>query len=132
MQSHPVTISVSVSGTPCRLEGRLDHNLLRIGQEAIANAVKHAHCQKISVELQFEPAQFKLLIVDDGCGLTSHPSRSEDSGHYGLMGMRERARKMGGEFSIRRCADGGTQIMVTIPIPRAKRSLPEALDLNPP
>lgn len=132
MQSHPVTITVSVSGSPCRLEGRLDHNLLRIGQEAIANAIKHARCQKISVELLFEAAQFTLLIVDNGCGLTTHPSRSENTGHYGLMGMRERAKKMGGEFSIRRCADGGTQITVTIPISRAQRSLPEILDLNAP
>jgi len=105
---------VQVKGTPRRLAPVTENNLLRIGQEAIANAVRYAQCGRIEVTLVFEESQIELSVRDDGQGFDpDNPPRSE--GGFGLAGMRERAEQMHGEFHVISAPGKGTMVRVVVP-----------------
>lgn len=87
--------------------------LYRIAQEALANAVRHARCTRIRVELLQRPESVELRVTDDGIGINS--SRISDSSSFGLVSMRERAELVGGKVTIRTNPDDGTCIRATIP-----------------
>jgi signal transduction histidine kinase len=113
---HPIRIEVSVLGTPCPLPGRVESHLLRIGQEATTNAVKHADASNIRVELCFEPASVRLRVRDDGRGFDADNATASKGGHFGLLGMRERAEKVGGELAIFSTHEQGTMVEVSVPV----------------
>lgn len=83
----------------------LSHHLLRIGQEAIANALKHAEAKRIAIELSFEAAGVRLRIQDDGRGFDAAQPAPE--GHFGLQGMKRRARRINGQLQIHSQPGGG-------------------------
>ncbi len=106
---------VIVSGTPRRLAGRVENHLLRIGQEAARNAVKHSQASNVKVELHYERDKVRLRICDNGRGFDPCCAASSESGHFGLLGMRERAEKVGGFLTITSEAGQGTSVEVIIP-----------------
>jgi signal transduction histidine kinase len=87
---------------------------LRIAQEAMANAQRHAAATKIEVLLDLTPPLVRLSVTDDGRG--SGPFHRDDVNamHYGVVGMRERARLIGGRFLARSDPGKGTQITVEV------------------
>lgn len=99
-------------GKPRRLAPLIENNLLRIGQEAVSNALKHARARAIDLELSFEASRVRLVIRDDGQGFD--PAADRTGGHFGLRGMRERVKQMSGELTIRRGDKGGTCVEVTV------------------
>lgn len=111
-----VEIQVEVSGTFRPLTDLVEDNLLRIGQEAINNAVKHAAAEHIFVNLVFDARRVRLSVRDDGCGFESKATSNGLSGHFGLVGMRERAEQIGGNLSIHSRNGSGTEIVVDVPI----------------
>ena len=90
-----VVARVTVEGTPRRLDAFDEHHLLRIGLEALTNALKHSGALRIDIVLRFEPDSVELTVRDDGCGLTID-QRDQPAGHFGLHGIRERVDKLGG------------------------------------
>jgi signal transduction histidine kinase len=90
--------------------------LLRIGQEAINNAVRHARARNILVNLRFDATHVQLRVHDDGHGFDYQTSSNGDAKNFGLMGMRERAERMGGSLKIASSADAGTEVLVDVPI----------------
>jgi signal transduction histidine kinase len=115
-----VEISVSERGSSRRLPGVVETHLLRIGQEAICNVVKHAHARQIRVELDYTAgANVRLTICDDGHGFDIDNAPDADIGHFGLVGMRERAEKLGGKLSVRSRIGQGTEIVVEAPVDNA-------------
>jgi len=107
---------VEVNGTFRRLAEFVEGNLLRIGQEAINNAVKHAHAQRILVNLVFDAKRVQLIVRDDGRGFNNLVTRNGNEGHFGLIGMRERAEQLGGTLSIRSTEESGTEVVADVPI----------------
>jgi signal transduction histidine kinase len=107
-----VKIEVSVSSTPIRLPGRIEMNLLRIGQEAVANALKHGHATTIQIELQYNPETVILSVRDDGCGFNS--GQSDSAGHFGMLDMRERAASLGSQLHIESAPGYGTRVAVEV------------------
>lgn len=105
---------VQVSGTFRPLSASLESNLLRIGQEAINNALKHARAQHIFINLNFEQQQVRLSVRDDGCGF-SLPVQ-DSNGHFGLISMRERAQQVGGKLLVNSDIGSGTEIVIEAPI----------------
>ena len=87
-------ISVSVAGEPWPVPAVPVHNLKRVAQEAITNALKHAGASAVRVEVRFEPAAVTVSVSDDGKGFD--PAGPAPAGHFGLVGMRERVRKLAG------------------------------------
>ena len=105
---------VEVNGTFRPLGQVVEGNLLRIGQEAINNAVKHAQAQRILVNLVFDAKRVQLIVRDDGRGF-NHQVNGRD-GHFGLIGMRERAQQIGGTLLIQSNDDSGTEVVADVPI----------------
>jgi signal transduction histidine kinase/ligand-binding sensor domain-containing protein len=105
---------VEVAGLMRPLPVEVETNLLRIGQEAINNAVKHARANRIEVGLNFDTRNVRLSVRDNGSGFD--PNEQIADGHFGLLGMRERAEQIGGVLSIDSAPERGTQIAVEVPL----------------
>jgi len=104
------------TGPVRRLAPQVENDLLRIGQEAITNAIRHARPQEVLVQLEFDARRLKMLVRDDGVGFdVSHPPKSESG--FGLLGMRERIQQLGGEFSLRSRPGEGTEFSIELPVP---------------
>jgi signal transduction histidine kinase len=109
-----VKIVVQSSGTPRKLPALAEHNLLRIAQEALANALKHSGAKRIMVALRYESSKVQLRLNDDGNGFDSLAVGQASNGHFGLLDMRERAEKIGARFSLSSQLGHGTEILLTI------------------
>lgn len=109
-------IRTEVRGRPRRLAPNVENNLLRIGQEAVSNALKHARPRAIELELSFEEARVRLVVTDDGTGFDAAAQGATGS-HFGLRGMRERAAQMNGKLDIGRNPGGGTRLEVSVDSP---------------
>ncbi|HEX4782757.1 MAG TPA: sensor histidine kinase [Candidatus Sulfotelmatobacter sp.] len=112
-------IEFKIHGIPVRLPAPVEMNLLRIGQEAVANAVKHGCAECISIELQYSPVSVCLTVSDDGRGFgVGQPS---PTGHFGLLDMRERAQSMGSQLRVESEPGRGARIAVEVPLHAAER-----------
>jgi len=106
---------VVVTGTPRKLNPTMESNLLRIFREALANAVKHAHARTLDVELRYQPGSLALRVRDDGRGFDLQGLPAAGGGHYGLIGMRERAERIGGRLTLNSRPGEGTEMLVEVP-----------------
>jgi signal transduction histidine kinase len=105
-----VKVDFRVRGTPVRLSGPQEMNLLRIAQEAVANAVKHGHAGAIEVDLRYDPGRVCLSVSDDGQGFAG--ADPPQAGHFGLLDMRERAQALGSRLIVDTQPERGTRISV--------------------
>jgi len=108
----------SVTGRPRQCSGDADVQLLRIAQEAVANAVKHGRGTKIHITLHFDKDGMRLTIVDNGCGFVPEerdpaPAAGE---HLGLLTMRERAARLRGKLALISSPGVGTTIEAAVPL----------------
>jgi len=113
-RSAGVTARVIVEGVPRHLDAFHEHHLLRIGLEALTNALKHSGARQIDVMLHFDPEHVELTVKDDGCGI-AHAADNVPAGHFGLLGIRERVGKLGGVLQLRGAPGAGTQLTVRVP-----------------
>jgi signal transduction histidine kinase/ligand-binding sensor domain-containing protein len=111
-------LEVHVDADSARLPHEMEQNLLRIAQEAVTNALKHAGAGKIWIRLQVEARKLCLCITDDGHGFAHSEVFSGTGGHFGLIGMRERAHRLGGELRLESTPGTGTLIEVMVPLPK--------------
>jgi len=112
-----VELAVTATGTPQRLSGELAGQVLRIAQEAVANALQHALATRIEVRLVFEPDNVLVEIADDGRGFDVSGAPLAEEGHFGITGMAERATNIKADLAIR-SDNAGTRIALKLPIPR--------------
>jgi signal transduction histidine kinase/streptogramin lyase len=110
------SVAVRVDELKEKLPGEVGQNLLRIAQEAVANALKHAKARNISVELERTNHALCLRVKDDGEGFDPSAALSILAGHYGILGMRERAERLGGKFDLESGPGAGTLLEVTVPL----------------
>jgi signal transduction histidine kinase len=108
--------SVQVIGDPRKLNPAVERNLLRIFQEALTNTVKHAHATTVDVELRYGPESLALRVSDNGDGFDLQQLTATGSGHYGLIGMRERAERIGGRLMLNSNPGHGTELLVEVPL----------------
>lgn len=108
-----VGIDYATRGAPARLTEAVEGDLLRIAQEALANALAHAAATQIRVTLAFERGQLRMLITDDGRGFAP---AAVPEGHFGLVGMRERAQRIGATCGIHSTPGQGCSVSVTLPL----------------
>jgi signal transduction histidine kinase len=102
-------------GAPRGVRPDVADHLLRIGQEALTNALRHAGANLIDVGLTFAEAEVKLCVQDDGRGFAV--DSPERKGGYGLVGMRERAGILGAELAVSSGPEQGTRVTVRWRIP---------------
>jgi PAS domain S-box-containing protein len=105
-------IIYSIQGVAYSLPAEVENNLLRIGQEALTNAIKYANANEIRIELVYDNAQCRLQVKDDGqgFGVVGVPM----SGGFGLLGMSERAERIGAQLAIESQPGQGTEIIVIV------------------
>ena len=128
-QSSP-TFEVAVEGTPRSLHPILRDEVYRLVAEALRNAFRHAQARKIEVEIRYGEKGFRLQIRDDGRGIDpSVLSGDGREGHYGLHGMHERAKIVGGKLKVWTELDSGTEVELSIPALRAYTQPPRSLRL---
>jgi signal transduction histidine kinase/ligand-binding sensor domain-containing protein len=109
-------VRLSVEGTPRALQPLLRDEIYRIASEALRNAFRHAEASRIEVQLGYDDRSFELRVRDDGKGMDPKVLSDEGlPGHFGLRGMRERAQKIGGKFSIWSAPASGTELALSVP-----------------
>jgi signal transduction histidine kinase len=111
---------VAVQGAPRNLHAILRHEVYRVAAEALRNAFRHAQANQIEVEIHYDDREFSLHVRDDGKGMDPSVVRGDGrEGHYGLHGMRERARLMQGKLVVWSEVDTGTEVELHVPASRA-------------
>jgi signal transduction histidine kinase len=111
-------ISSQVEGEVRRLAADLELTAYRIAQEGLNNIVRHAHAQAAWLTICFAPHGLTLQVRDDGCGFEppANPADLAHQGHFGLMGIHERALLLGGWMQVRSKAGAGTTLQVFLPL----------------
>jgi signal transduction histidine kinase len=107
-------VYLQVKGTYRPVSQKIEEELLRIGQEAVANAIRHASATRIDVQLIYEASRVSLRVEDDGRGFT--PATDGPEGHYGIRGMQERASEIDGALSLESTVGEGTRVSVEAPL----------------
>ena len=109
-------LRVDVEGTPRNLHPILRDEVYRIAGEALRNASRHAQARKIEVEIRYDERELRLRVRDDGKGIDSKILSGDGrDGHFGLRGMRERAKLVGGQLEVWSDAGEGTEVELSIP-----------------
>lgn len=112
-QSSSVTIASVSEGTVQNIPLRVSDTLLRIGYEAIANAIHHARCSRLTIYLVYRHSTVEMIIQDDGTGFVV----SSDSAGFGIRGMHKRADNISAQFRIDSTSGQGTAVHVQAPLP---------------
>jgi len=115
-QVHSAKFRVSAEGTPRGLHPIVREEGLLVGREALSNAFRHSGATNIEVEVTYDGARLHIRVRDDGSGIDASVLEANGKpGHFGLMGMRERAKKMGGALQIWSKPGAGTEIDLSVP-----------------
>ena len=112
-----IQTSVDVLGEETVLPSGVEAALLRICQESMANVLKHSKATQVSVTLVYDDTKVRLTVEDNGIGFNPNMPRQLErrDGGFGLIGMRERARLIGGELTVTSEMGRGTTVDVTLP-----------------
>jgi signal transduction histidine kinase len=112
-QSSSIEIKTVSQGIAQNIPLRISDTLLRIGYEAIANAIRHSRCSQLTLSLVYGRATVEMIIEDDGAGFVI----SSDSAGFGIRGMHKRADNVSARFRIDSALGRGTALHVLAPLP---------------
>ncbi len=115
-----IPVTVNISGKEQRLSNQVELTIYRLVQESLANISRHAQASGARITLAFKSSALELTVQDDGKGFDPPTSLEKltSGGHYGLMGMQERADSIGGELKIDSSLGVGTTVQLSVPINR--------------
>ncbi|MGC3957363.1 MAG: histidine kinase [Verrucomicrobiota bacterium] len=125
-----IKFDVQAKGRVRPLAETVEDNLLRIAQEALTNVIKHSHATATTIELDYGPKTVTLQVMDNGRGLPAEHLAGPGEGHFGLLGISERAKRLGTEAVFECPASGGTIVRVQVAIDREFPKL-EDFDAQP-
>jgi signal transduction histidine kinase len=111
-----VELEFETIGSVTALPATVEDHLLRIGQEAITNALKHSCAKKVRIELEYKPSGVSLRIQDDGRGFDIQTALTRNGRHFGLLGIHERAKQMEANLNVRSSPGQGTEVCLEVPI----------------
>lgn len=114
MTGRKIEVLSSQCGNAYPISDEVKHNLLRIGQEAISNTLRHAESTRLFLTLRYLPRQIEFEIADNGIGFDPACVKSIDTGHFGLAGMQERAALIGARLEIDSSPGQGTRVRITV------------------
>ncbi len=107
-----VRLKLAIHDIRATLPADVEYNLLRIAQEAIVNALKHSGARTLNVTLESNDDRLRLSVNDDGAGFDQ--TNGSLAGHYGLIGMKERAAQIGAIFELTSIRGQGTTVSVLL------------------
>ena len=117
--TNDTTLSLRTDGAVRPLRPLVKEELFCIGREALTNAFRHAQASRIEVILTYDRREVRLSCCDDGCGMEPKVLEQGLSGHWGMLGMRERARTIGADLQARSGPGEGTDVVVILTARRA-------------
>lgn len=120
-----IVAEVTTVGEPRRLPEIVEENFLRIAQEALTNVVKHSGATSVAVQLIFGADSVAMEIKDNGSGLVEARIASRKEPHYGLLGMKERAKRIGGRLDVSGPAGEGTTVRVSVSLQQVEAGAAE-------
>lgn len=110
-----IEMAFTIIGQPHPMSEVVEENLLRVGREACVNVIKHANAGRVDVRLEFGAETVKLQVQDDGLGFHPADAPGLKEGHFGLLGISERAKRFKGTLMVHSAPGNGTCLEVTIP-----------------
>jgi signal transduction histidine kinase len=110
-------VEMKARGRVRPLPETVEENLLRIAQEALTNVIKHSGATLTEIDLDYGPKNVVLQVKDNGKGFALDNCAGPREGHFGLLGISERTKRLHGEVIFSSAPDGGATIRVQIPIP---------------
>ena len=116
----PIAPKLHLGGAYRPVDSRIERELLRIAQEALSNVLHHAHAAETAVELHYSSDMLMLSIEDKGTGFVVDEAAGK-AGHYGLLGMKERAATIDGTIEIASEPGQGTKVTLRVPIEQSAR-----------
>jgi ligand-binding sensor domain-containing protein/two-component sensor histidine kinase len=119
-ESRNIRLKLRLNAAPQGLPPETQYNLVRIMQEGVTNAVKHSGGRNVEVSLDADAQELILTIKDDGRGFITESTDGSRVGHYGLIGMRERAMQIGADLSFDSAPTRGTTVRVSLPLEERK------------
>ena len=118
---HELEATFSLFGAYRPMPPGMEREILRVGQEAIHNVKRHAGAKHLKVQLEYGPAEVALVVRDDGRGFATEDGPDSPPGHYGLMGMRERAEAIAGTLEVTSEIGQGTTVRLHVMTPKEAR-----------
>lgn len=114
--SEPVRLHYAVNGAPRRCAPTVAEQILRVGQEAVTNTVRHARANNVWIELCYQDNAILLRVADDGRGFDPERPIADDGAHCGVAIMRERVTRVGGRFTLSSAHGQGTRVEARVPL----------------
>jgi signal transduction histidine kinase len=114
--SEHLKTDIAIGGIYRALSPSLESEVLRVAQEALANAVRHSRATRVAVDLRYHPNELTLTVCDNGIGFQATDTTLPAKGHFGLQGMRERADQIGGTLSVESSPESGTTVTLSVPL----------------
>ncbi len=111
----PPGFRMQVRGTPRQLAPLVKDEVFAIGREAICNAFRHAEATEIELDLEYTSGGLTMLVSDNGKGMPADAMQRGERGHWGLVGMRERADSIGATLDVGNREGGGASLRLTLP-----------------
>ena len=121
-----IVLNFSVQGVPRPLGPDVEEVVFRVGQEAVANVVKHSAAHTVRLGLAYGARAMRLTVNDDGRGFAVDPDFHAYGGHWGLLGMRERANQIRAKLSVRSAPGHGSEVVIRVPY-----ALPDGVHSQP-
>jgi len=119
-----VEVRVEFAGPPPPLPVATVHHLRMIARESVTNALKHARAGRVTIDVAVVGAMLRLRVTDDGRGFDTQLETCGKNGHFGCVGIRERARKLGAQVAWHSTPGQGTTVEITLPLPQSESSPP--------
>jgi signal transduction histidine kinase len=110
-----VPVSCSATGKAYELEQSAANELLMVVREALYNAVRHGSPKRVQISCSFEQPKLIVTVADDGRGFDAASTDLEPGDHYGLIGMRERVKHIGGKLTVKSQPGAGTEVTIQFP-----------------
>ena len=114
-KDHSATFTLAIVGEPNDLESTVQDEAYKIAGEAITNAFRHASASKIETDVTYDSSALRITVRDDGVGIAKAVLSNGQPAHWGLTGMRERARAIRAELNIWSGEATGTEVELVVP-----------------
>jgi signal transduction histidine kinase len=113
----PVTLILQLQPVSLSAFPEIEYQLLRITQEVVNNTLAHAKASTLTIQVKLEDSELHLTLQDDGIGFTPEEQQAP-FGHFGLIGIRERADEIDARLNVSSAKGAGTRITIFVPLPK--------------